>query len=150
MLKARYCRACDGAPGATHDYEAVANLFVEDAVWDASPIFPIQKGRDAIRSHIKVFTAMPFAMHNAVNPVIEVNGDSATGTFNIIVMVTSAEQQAYWVFAMYDDTFVRTPEGWRFKKLRATVTAYAPYETGWAKAAVPSTNRVDQLTSVQA
>ena len=95
---------------------------------------------------IKSHQTMPFAMHNAVSPIIKVNGDTATGKFNVICMVTSADRKAFWVFAHYEDEFVRTPEGWRIKYLRALVDAYAPYETGWAAMPPPSEDRHAALT----
>ena len=148
-LKARYCHACDGFRGGpTHDYEGVAACFTEDGVWDPTPLLPKAQGRQAIREMIRSHQTMPFAMHNAVNPVIEVAGDTPTGKFNVIVMVTSADRKAHWVFAHYEDQFVRTPDGWRIQYLRALVDVYASYETGWAAAlSPPSENRHADLTT---
>jgi SnoaL-like domain len=146
-LKARYVYACDGFRGGpTHDYDGVAACFTEDGVWDPTPLLPRVVGRQAIRDMIKSHQTMPFAMHNAVNPLIELNGDTATGKFNVIVAVTSAERKAYWVFAHYEDEFVRTQEGWRIKYLRALVDAYAPYETGWGALSPPTQDRHAELT----
>ena len=85
-------------------------------------------------------------MHHASNPCVEVDGDTANGRWNVIVMVTSPKTQAFWLTAVYHDTFVRTPAGWRFKILKATIAAYAPYEAGWAKSQVPTTDQTGELT----
>lgn len=145
-LKSQYCTACDGGwAGPTHDYDTIANLFVEDGVWDSRPIVPLAEGREAIRQLMKGFRAEPFAMHHASNPCVEVTGDTAKGRWNVIVMVTSVENKAFWITAVYHDTFVRTPPGWRFQSIKATIAAYAPYETGWAQAKVPATSCLGEL-----
>ena len=145
-LKARYCTACDGGwDGPTHDYDALANLFVEDAIWDSTPLVPLLEGREAIRSFMKTMQAAPFAMHHATNPIIDVNGDSATGRWNLILLLTTAENKATWVGAVYNESYVRTAEGWRFKHLKATIATYAPYESGWAAVSVPATSQLGQI-----
>ena len=74
-LKARYCAYCD----AGYDADAIAALFTEDAVWDGG-----MRGRAEEREGIRDFFAMapqrlPFAIHMVMNPIIEVEGDAATG-----------------------------------------------------------------------
>ena len=146
-LKSHYLTACDGGwSGPSHDCDRVAELFTEDGVWDPSPVTPVAEGREAIREIIKAHRSVPFAMHHVSNPDIKVSGDTAIGRWNLILMLTSAQGQAYWITAVYQDKYIRTPSGWRFKKLKATVNMYAPYELGWAKSSVPTTNNLDQLT----
>ena len=53
-------------------------------------------------------TALSFAMHLVMNPVIEVNGDKAKGRWYIFEPVTFAEgQQAGWLAGAYDDDYVQ-------------------------------------------
>ncbi len=138
-LKARYCNYCDGGwDRPTHDYDGVASLFVEDGLWDARPLAPLAQGREAIRDLFKGFQAAPFAVHYVTNPIIEVDGDTATGQWHLLLAITQGDdQQAFWVIGIYNDEFVRTPEGWRFKALRFTPATMTPYELGRSKAQFP-------------
>jgi hypothetical protein len=135
-LKADYCHACDGGwDRPTHDYDKVASLFVEEGSWDARPTAGFAEGREAIRELFKTFRACPFAVHYVTNPQIEVDGDTATGNWHLLLLIVMPEnRQALYVMGIYNDEFVRTPEGWRFKTLRFTPAAFSPYELGWGKA----------------
>ena len=73
-LKARYCAYCDD----NYDADKIASLFVEDAIWDGG-IRGKAEGRDEIRNFfINASGRLPFAIHMVMNPIIEVNGDTAT------------------------------------------------------------------------
>jgi hypothetical protein len=51
-----------------------------------------------------------------VTPVsIEVDGDTATAITYLQVVFTKAPQPALVYFSLYDDQFVRSPDGWRIK-----------------------------------
>ena len=130
QLKYRYCDFCD------NDYEpdGIASLFVEDGVWDGGA-FGHAEGRAAIRTF---FAASPsvvkFAVHQVANPIIEVDGDTATGRWYLWQpMVMQKNDQALWLAAKYKDQYVRTAEGWRFKHLALTIRMLSPYETGFGK-----------------
>ena len=74
-LKHSYCAYCDDQ----YDADALADLFVEDAVWDGR-----ERGRNDGREAIRAFfrnapNRLPFAIHMVLNPIIEVDGDRATG-----------------------------------------------------------------------
>jgi uncharacterized protein (TIGR02246 family) len=133
-LKARYVNINDGGwKGPTHtDPQAVAELFTEDGVWDGLPSSPYAAGREEIRKLFEAFGAVPFVVHYVTNPVIEVDGDSATGHWHALVTITVPGDKALWTLGYYIDEYVRTAEGWKFKKLRFETAATAPYELGWA------------------
>jgi SnoaL-like domain len=77
-LKASYCNAADGGwDRPSHDADKVASLFVEGGVWDAGEIGR-GEGREAIRALFNGFKRFPFAFHRVSNPVIKVQGDTAT------------------------------------------------------------------------
>ena len=76
-LKARYCAYCDDNYNAT----AIASLFTEDAVWDGG-IRGRADGRQGIHDFFfQASQRLPFAIHMVMNPDIEVNGDTATGSW---------------------------------------------------------------------
>ncbi len=85
-LKARYCGHCDD----DHNPEALTALFVEDGVWEASGIIRAE-GHAAIKSYFSGLRAsgrIRNSAHNAINPQIEVDGDTATGHWRLIMLYT--------------------------------------------------------------
>ena len=133
QLKHRYANLCD------EDYppDALAALFTEDAVWDGGMLGK-PEGRAAIR---KFFAAcsktVSFAVHHVVNPIIEVDGDSATGSWVLWQpIVFTKGDRAAWLVARYHDRYVRVNGEWRFKHVRVETRALSPYEDGFAKVRV--------------
>lgn len=136
LLKARYCHYADGGwpeHGPSH-MGPVADLFVEDGVWDASPGMPAAHGREAIRRLFEDFQAIPFVIHNAVNPMIEVNGDEATGHWHFIGCGEMPGGEGSWFIGTYDERYVRTSAGWRFRLMRYTSARQAVRPQGWGAA----------------
>lgn len=134
-LKARYVNFNDGGwKGPTHsDPQAVADMFTEDGIWDGRPSTGYAKGRAEIRQLFETFGAVPFIVHYVTNPVIEVDGDTATGHWHALVTMTVPGEQALWNLGLYIDEYARTADGWKFKSLRFETAATTPYELGWAK-----------------
>jgi uncharacterized protein (TIGR02246 family) len=129
-LKARYAAACDD----NYNADAIAELFAEDAVWDAGALGHAE-GRAAIR---KLFSGVakffPFAMHFLMNPNIEVDGERATGQWYLLQPGTLAKgNQAVWLDALYQDEYVRIDGRWLFKRMKVNTRFLTPYEEGWAK-----------------
>ena len=129
-LKARYCAYCDD----NYDADAIAGLFVEDAVWDGG-IRGRAEGREAIRNFfIGASQRLPFAVHMVLNPIIEVSGDEATGSWYLFQACTFAEgNQAVWGSARYDEEYVRVGGEWRFKNLKLSSFFWTPFDQGWVK-----------------
>jgi hypothetical protein len=132
-LKARYCNFVDGGwDRLTHDYDGVASLFVEDGLWEAGAS-PALRGetREGIRDYFKKAQDISFAFHRITNPIIEINDDTATGNWHVLVALTLPDGKRVWVAGIYNDDFVRTPEGWKFKTLSFRQAFLEPYEKGW-------------------
>ena len=129
-LKARYAAACDD----NYDADAIAALFIEDAVWDGGTLGKAE-GRPAIRKFfLRASEFFPYAMHNVMNPIIDIDGDRATGVWNLLQPATMArENQAVWLAATYHDEYVRTAGGWKFARLTVHAHFLTPYNEGWAK-----------------
>jgi uncharacterized protein (TIGR02246 family) len=130
QLKARYAAACDN----NYDADAIAELFTEDGVWDGGK-FGKAEGREDIRRFFRrapgVFS---FAIHNVMNPRIEVDGDRATGQWYLLQPATREPgTQAIWLAAAYHDEYVRVSGKWLFKHLQVSSNFLASYEDGWAK-----------------
>ena len=130
QLKARYAIACDD------DYEpdTLAGLFTEDAVWDGG-FMGYAEGREGIREFFaNASGVVGFAVHGVSNPLIEINGDEASGRWYLFQPMTmKGGDQAFWFCAQYQDTYVRTAEGWKFQHVRVHARAFTPYEEGFGK-----------------
>ena len=130
QLKARYCAFADrGYEHASTDDAAFADLFVEDGVFESSS-GPI-RGRDAIRARCASF--LPFGLHLVMNPIIDVDGDTATAQWAALVPSITADDEALLVAGRYDEELVRTPDGWRYARVRFRAAFRSPHADGWAK-----------------
>ena len=132
-LKAAYCDAVDGGwDRRTHNGEAVASLFVDDGVWDVGGGSGRGEGHSGIVNLIDSFQEMPFAFHRVSNPVIYVNGDQATGKWHVIPYLSQPDGKPVLFFGIYNDQFVKTPQGWKFKSLGCSTAALAGLREGWS------------------
>ena len=129
-LKYRYAGLCDDGYPA----DELAALFTADAVWQGDPLGRYE-GREAIRGF---FAATPetirFAVHYLSNPRIEVDGDTATGSWCLWQpLVVRQSDRAYWLMASYADRCRREADGWKFANMTLLVKSLTPYEQGPGK-----------------
>jgi len=131
-LKAAYCAACDD----DHNGDAVAALFVPDGTWGAAGR-PKELGRTEIAAFmfgVRSRGEMKCSAHQVFNPVINVDGDRATGDWRFLMMYTATDEQTFTrIIGTYADTYVRTIAGWRFESLEVTIDergVYATADTG--------------------
>ena len=78
-------------------------------------------------------TDVPFAYHILTNPFLEVDGDTAKGNWHLLWQGTDGDGRELWLAGVYDDTFVRTPEGWKIKTLYMKCAYIGPRNEGWEK-----------------
>ena len=130
QLKHRYCHACDD----NYNPDTLAPLFAEDAVWDGGALGKAQ-GRQSIRAFFAAASGLVrFALHEASLPVIEVDGDKATGVWALWQpMVLTQGDQAMWLVARYDDKYVKVDGAWLIQEVRITTRAFSPYEFGFGR-----------------
>ncbi len=141
QLKARYASACDD------DYacDAIAALFTEDAIWDGG-MMGYARTREGIREFFSgASDVVGFAVHGVSNPLIQIEGDRATGQWYLHQPMTiKGTEDSFWFCAQYKDEYVRTPDGWRFSHVRLIARAFTPYQDGFGKqliAALPGSRR---------
>ena len=132
QLKARYCAVCDD----DHNPDQITKLFAEDGIWEGAGQGRHQ-GHAAIRALFGGFKEMvSFSQHNVMNPVIEVDGERAKGTWYFLGTFTMRQgNRAMWLGVRYEEDYVKAGGEWKFQHLRAIGRMSAPYEKGWAKEA---------------
>src|ERR1700739_2881321 len=78
-LKHQYCHYCDD----NYDEKGIAPPYPEKATWEGGGIGKFE-GREAIRTFFKgASKSFKFAVHNVMNPIIDVQGDRATGEWKL-------------------------------------------------------------------
>lgn len=121
-----YCHAMDyGQP------DAWAACFTEDGVYRA--IFPNGDtreiaGRDALAAYARAHEGPPkrYPKHMSWAPVLEIDGDRATGTGMFMVVNRGPSGPVVEVFGRYDDELRRGTDGvWRFVSRRSNIEAIA-------------------------
>lgn len=131
-LKYLYMEYCDRGYLA----EKIAALFTEDAVWEGGPL-----GRHVGRAAIRDCFAgaggiISFAEHFVTNPIIDVDGDVATGRWVLwqpAILKHKEGTGAAWVIGTYKDEYARDRGAWKFKNVLFEPKAISPYEKGFAK-----------------
>jgi hypothetical protein len=129
-LKALYCEICDD----DHNQDRIVRIFTEDGIWESQDLGQA-RGHDELRKLFKNFAErISFSQHNVMNPIIEVDGNTAKGSWYFMSPFTFRRgNRALWLAARYQDDYVKINGQWKFKHLRAIGRMAAPYEKGWAK-----------------
>lgn len=107
--------------------DTIADLFLPDATWDGDQL-GVQEGRAAIRAFFaEASRQVPFSTHYLLNSEIELDGDTATGTWMLWrQMVMRDTGQAYWPRGRYTDTYVRLADQWKIAALRMKMLSFTP------------------------
>jgi len=145
-LKARYGKLLDRRyarrgglrpPGEVEPLaREAAALFTADAVWDGGPGLGVCEGREAIFERL-AHSTLQFAWHFFVKPDLEVEGDTAHGTWDILSPCTTAEGRPMWMAGVEHDSYVREGGVWLHRSMKLDLVFMAPYDRGWAKAKPP-------------
>ncbi|WP_416899134.1 MAG: nuclear transport factor 2 family protein [Minwuia sp.] len=130
-LKHVYMNHCDLGYQPAH----LGPLFTDDAVW-TSAVFGHHAGRKAIEDFFGGISAqIVFAAHLAMNFVIDVDGDEATGLWRILMpctMMEDGEKVSRWILGDYDEQYVREDGVWKFRKIDFLVNFNVPSLESWA------------------
>lgn len=139
-LMAKYALYVD-----TAQYEMVIDLYADDAVaelsLDSLPNNGIYRGKEQIVTFYRDWLGSlegRWVSHNILNPLIEVEGDWATGTVYFIAMTmygpTPEEKMAYWTHSRMDNVYQRIGGKWFIKRERIFFNVCrSPYDKGWHK-----------------
>ena len=128
QLKARYASACDD----DYNPDKLAPLFAEDAIWDGS-ILGYAETREGIREYFGAASSLvSFAVHQVSNPLIEIDGDRATGQW-FLWQPMVFQGQALWLSAVHEDKYLRVDGKWLYHHLKLNIRMLTPFEEGPAK-----------------
>jgi len=134
LADARYARK---GPRSQAQIDAVADelasLFTADAVWEGGGPLGRCEGRAAIRERFRVPT-LQYAWHFFVKPEIHVEGDRATGTWDVLAMITTKEGRAMWMVGVEHDEYARVDGCWLHTRMQLDSQLMAPHDRGWAPA----------------
>ena len=131
QLKSRYCEICDD----NHDSARITSIFTDDGIWEGKGIGKAQ-GHAEIKALFENFQKnISYSQHMVLNPIIEVDGMTATGIWYFFGPFTFYEDnQAMWQAARYREDYEKIDGTWKIKHLRVKGPGMsAKYEAGWAK-----------------
>lgn len=131
-LKAQYCLYADSGDHA----DEFAGLFLPDAVLDEGED-GVFTGREEIRQmYKKIWPYFSLNQHLVFNPIIDINGDTATGNWRLMQLCSTKHEdgdKAFWAVGYYREKYTKVEDRWFFCHVLARVHFCCPYEDGWAK-----------------
>jgi len=136
-LKATYCYLCDAGLNKDKNRDELITHFTKNARLNFGPESDWE-GPDGLKTFFGeiVPRGVTFCMHMVHNPIIEVNGDKATGRWYYEAPTTNAvDGKAQWMAGTYWEEYVRENGEWKFDSIRTEWKYVAPYDEGWAKLA---------------
>src|SRR5260370_30575669 len=127
-LKHQYCHYCD----ANYDADGIAALYTQDAIWEGTGIGKFE-GREAIRTFFKgASKSFKFAVHNVMHPIIDVQGDRATGEWKLLQPCT-IDGRAVWLAGVYNDDYVRAGGEGLLQNRRRKNLFFHTQRDGWGR-----------------
>jgi len=114
----------------------VAGLFTERGIWDGGPQLGRCEGREAIYQRFLEPT-LQFARHFFVKPQIQVDGDVAHGTWDLLAPCTGTNGRPYWMAGVEHDRYERIEGRWRHAYMKLDLVFMASYEHSWARTSSP-------------
>jgi ketosteroid isomerase-like protein len=112
-LKSAYCRFLD-----TKDFAAMCALMTDDVTVTYGGGAITLTGREAVEAYMVEALGDPqiLTSHLVSCPELEVDGDTATGRWGLVdTVIIEKANLVIRGASTYDDTYVRTPAGWRIQ-----------------------------------
>jgi ketosteroid isomerase-like protein len=111
-LMANYCHGID-----KHDVETFMSIWAQDSLYNLPR--GEGKGIDGVRALVeKVWTQVPQCHHHITNPVIEVDGDTATAKTDVFYFRQTDDDLYTLLSGGYDFNFVKENGAWKVSLLR--------------------------------
>ena len=137
-LKARYADLVDRrfSKGKVVDRDTlagiareIADLFTPDGVWDGGPGLGVATGRAAIVDRLERPT-LTFSRHLFVKPLIEVRGDRASATWDLLCPCQRPDGTSFFMCGSEADSYVRIDGVWLHETMALTSFFMAPVGDG--------------------
>ena len=139
LADARYTRK---GPKPQSEIDVVADqlteLFSEDAIWEGGGALGRCVGREAIRARFREPT-LHYSWHFFVKPEIRIDADRASGTWDVLAMITTREGRAMWMVGVEHDEYARIGGRWLHTRMQLDAQLMAPYDAGWAATTATTT-----------
>ncbi|MFB6720797.1 nuclear transport factor 2 family protein [Kribbella sp. NPDC056345] len=124
-------------------FDDFANCFTENATGQYHPFAPGFSGRQEIVDfchRLRDEDSLPrleMVVHYTVSPIIEIDGDSASGRWNWIAPCTvtkaNRDRVAAWQFGRYDVQYARTSDGWKIQHQTTAYFEVFEHLEGWVR-----------------
>ena len=120
-LKAAYAYAIDALLKDPSEIDSLLALFTDDICLDYGP-FGIFRGKPDIQNFFQVTvpTVSTWSFHVASHPILVIDGAHGTGVWKVVAgaVLTSDTSRVPQVYATYQDEYVKTATGWKFKVIK--------------------------------
>ena len=127
-LLVRYTRAIDGK-----DWNLLDTCFTPDAHLDYKSSGGVAGHYPEVRAWLaKALALFPVTVHAISNSHIELDGDRATGRCYLDLRATR-DGVSMMGSGYYEDVYVRTADGWKFRSRKLNMRFFAPLLEGWAE-----------------
>jgi ketosteroid isomerase-like protein len=102
--------------GMMRDYDRLASLFTQDAVWRIPAVNVEFVGRQEIRAGVeRLSEGLWDYLLQAPHPgTIQLEGETASGRAYVLSFGDMRDGSSHLNYSVYHDHYQRTPEGWRF------------------------------------
>ncbi|WP_290815364.1 nuclear transport factor 2 family protein [Halovivax sp.] len=119
----------DGRP-----VEAVDRFTTEDVTFDAGELGAAEDQESWLEfTELAFEEILPFTRHTVHNPLIEVDGDTATGKWYLDCPTITGDGEAIWLQGTYEHEFRRADGEWLISKFTFEPTYATPFDRGWAE-----------------
>jgi len=102
--------------GMMRDYDRLASLFTQDAVWRIPVVNVEFAGRQEIRAGVeRLVEDLWDYLVQATHPgTVQLEGDTASGRAYVLSFGGMREGSSHLNYSVYHDRYQRTPDGWKF------------------------------------
>lgn len=113
--------------------EAIEGFATEDIAFDAGA-FGTADGREAWHNWAETVWAdhVAHTWHMLHNPIIDVDGEEATGRWRFEIPAVTTDEEAVWLQGIYEHAYRRVDGEWRCSSYTVDSTYATPYDRGWA------------------
>jgi len=135
-LKSLYCYLVDeGVAGDKSKFDKLMTNFTDDAWIDFSE-FGRHESKKAVAAFFETVVAqvLSYTAHMVSNPIIEIDGNKATGRWYFEVPSTlRAANKPAWLQGKYEEEYHKEKGDWKWASITARFDFVSPLEDGWVK-----------------